>query len=112
MAMKRIVVRYRTKPEAADANAQLIAQVFQELKAKAPAGVRYLALRLEDDTFIQCQPVGGRACNEPDPAIGGLSRLPKRHQGALPGAATVEHRHADRQLPRLRRGLKTPGEPA
>jgi hypothetical protein len=50
--MKRIVVRYRTKPEAADANAQLIAQLFQELKAKAPAGVRYLALRLEDDTFI------------------------------------------------------------
>ena len=52
MAMKRIGVRYRTKPEAADANAQLIAQLFQELKAKAPAGVRYLALRLEDDSFI------------------------------------------------------------
>jgi quinol monooxygenase YgiN len=50
--MKRIIVRYRTKPEAADANAELIAQVFAELKAKAPGNVRYLALRLQDDTFI------------------------------------------------------------
>lgn len=50
--MKRIVVRYKTKPEAAEANAELIAQVFAELKQKAPAGVRYLALRLQDDTFL------------------------------------------------------------
>ena len=69
MAMKRIVVRYRTKPEAADANAQLIAQVFQELKAKAPAGVRYLALRLEDDTFIHVSLLEAEHATSPIPQL-------------------------------------------
>ena len=50
--MKRIVVRYKTKPEQASENARLIEQVFRELRAKAPDGVRYLALRLSDDTFV------------------------------------------------------------
>jgi radical SAM superfamily enzyme with C-terminal helix-hairpin-helix motif len=50
--MKRIVVRYTTKPEAAQENQRLIEQVFQELRAKSPDGVRYLALRLDDGTFI------------------------------------------------------------
>jgi len=50
--MKRIVVRYKTKPEQASENARLIEQVFRELRAKAPDGVRYLALRLADGTFV------------------------------------------------------------
>jgi hypothetical protein len=50
--MKRMLVRYKTKPELAQENARLIEQVFQELQAKSPEGVRYLALKLGDDTFI------------------------------------------------------------
>jgi hypothetical protein len=50
--MKQTLIRYKTKPELADRNADLIAGVFAELKAAKPAGVRYLSLRLEDDTFI------------------------------------------------------------
>jgi hypothetical protein len=50
--MKRTLIRYKTRPEAADKNAELIAAVFAELKAAQPEGVRYLSLRLEDDTFI------------------------------------------------------------
>jgi radical SAM superfamily enzyme with C-terminal helix-hairpin-helix motif len=50
--MKRTLIRYKTKPDAAGQNAGLIAKVFEELKVKAPAGVRYLSLRLDDDTFI------------------------------------------------------------
>ena len=50
--MKRTLVRYKTKPERAQENAQLIEQVFRELKAKAPDGVRYLCLKLEDGTFV------------------------------------------------------------
>jgi hypothetical protein len=50
--MKLTVVRYRTKPETAEANARLIQAMFQELRAKLPGDVRYLALRLSDDTFI------------------------------------------------------------
>ena len=50
--MTRLVVRYRTKPDEADANTRLIEGVFAELKAAAPDSVRYAALRLEDNTFV------------------------------------------------------------
>jgi hypothetical protein len=50
--MKRTLIRYKTKPDMTDKNAELVAAVFAELKALSPEGVRYLSLRLEDDTFI------------------------------------------------------------
>ncbi|SDI57829.1 MULTISPECIES: hypothetical protein [Bradyrhizobium] len=50
--MKRTLIRYKTRPEMADKNAELVAAVFAELKAAQPDGVRYMTLRLEDDTFI------------------------------------------------------------
>ena len=50
--MKLTVVRYKMKPETAEENARLIQAVFQELRAKSPEDVRYLALRLGDGTFI------------------------------------------------------------
>jgi hypothetical protein len=36
----------------ADTNAELVAAVFAELKAAQPQDLRYMSLRLEDDTFI------------------------------------------------------------
>jgi len=50
--MKRTLIRYRTKPDMADKNAELIAGVFAELKATKLEGLRYLSLRLDDDTFV------------------------------------------------------------
>lgn len=50
--MKRMLVRYRTKAEKAEENAGLIENVFQELRAKSPTGIRYLALRLGDGSFL------------------------------------------------------------
>ena len=50
--MKRTLIRYKTKPELTDSNAALIAEVFAELKAAKPEGVRYLSLRLDDGTFV------------------------------------------------------------
>jgi hypothetical protein len=50
--MKQTLIRYRTRPDLADTNAALVANVFAELKAARPEGVRYLSLRLDDDTFI------------------------------------------------------------
>jgi hypothetical protein len=47
------VIRYRTKPEAADENQRLIENVFAELALKAPAGLRYSSFRLDDGvTFL------------------------------------------------------------
>ena len=50
--MKRTLIRYKTRPEAADENAALVMAVFAELKAAKPEGVRYLTLRLEDNSFV------------------------------------------------------------
>ena len=50
--MNRRLISYRTKPELADKNAELVAAVFKELAVEKPAGVRYMTLRLDDDTFV------------------------------------------------------------
>ena len=61
--MKRTVVHYRTKPETAQENERLIQAVFQELRAKSPDGVRYLALRLSDGSFIHFSTVDSDGAN-------------------------------------------------
>ena len=50
--MKQRLIRYKTKPESAEKNAELIADVFKQLNAEKPDGVRYLSLRLDDDSFV------------------------------------------------------------
>ncbi|WP_221096245.1 hypothetical protein [Rhizobium bangladeshense] len=50
--MKRIAIRYRTRPESADENQRLIEEVFRELTEKAPSGVKYAALRLDESVFL------------------------------------------------------------
>ncbi len=42
------VIRYRTRPERADENERLVREVFAELAAKNPNGLRYGVFRLED----------------------------------------------------------------
>jgi hypothetical protein len=50
--MKTTLVRYKTKPDRTEENAQLIKAVFAELHAKAPEGVHYAALKLADGSFV------------------------------------------------------------
>lgn len=50
--MRQIMVRYTAKPEAAQENQRLIEKVFAELHEKSPDGVRYMALRLADGSFV------------------------------------------------------------
>lgn len=42
------VIQYQTRPEAAEENERLVAQVFAELAAEQPEGLRYASLRLAD----------------------------------------------------------------
>ncbi len=42
------VVRYTTRPDAADENEQLIKAVFAQLAEQLPKGLRYVAIRLDD----------------------------------------------------------------
>jgi hypothetical protein len=50
--MSTVVVRYRTKPEQADENQRLVEAVFAALAAQRPDGLRYMTLRLADNTFV------------------------------------------------------------
>ena len=50
---KTVVVRYRTRPDAADENARLVADVYAALADVAPADFRYATYRLADGvTFV------------------------------------------------------------
>lgn len=46
--MKTIMVRYTTAEAHADANEALVRAVFDELRARAPEGLRYASFRLPD----------------------------------------------------------------
>jgi hypothetical protein len=46
--MRTIMVRYKTKPEMAEANENLVKKVFHDLQRDAPAGVRYATFKLAD----------------------------------------------------------------
>jgi len=46
--MKRVLVRYKVKPDKADENEQFIRKVFDELKEKTPDGLRYASFKLDD----------------------------------------------------------------
>jgi hypothetical protein len=51
--MTTTIVQYRTKPERAEENQQLINAVFGELELRQPDGFTYKVFRLEDDvSFI------------------------------------------------------------
>ena len=49
---RAVVVRYRTRPDAADDNERLIKAVFEELAALRPGGIRYFAFRADETTFV------------------------------------------------------------
>jgi hypothetical protein len=51
--MRRVMVRYRVKPEQAAANEQLVRDVYEELAQLQPEGFHYGTFKLEDGvTFV------------------------------------------------------------
>ena len=46
--MKRLMVRYKVKPERAAENEGYIDRVFEQLEREKPAGIRYASFKLED----------------------------------------------------------------
>jgi hypothetical protein len=46
--MKRVIVRYRVKPERVTENEELVRDVYAELHSTAPDGLRYATFRLDD----------------------------------------------------------------
>ena len=51
--MPQSIIRYRTKPDQAEVNAELVRAVYAELNRAQPDGFRYTTLRLDDQvTFV------------------------------------------------------------
>jgi hypothetical protein len=48
--MRTVMVRYKTSDSKAEANAALVHAVFDELRARAPRGIRYATYRIADGT--------------------------------------------------------------
>ena len=46
--MRRVMVRYKVKPDRVEENEELVRAVYDELKRDAPADLRYATFRLED----------------------------------------------------------------
>ncbi len=54
------VVRYTTRPDAADENERLIQEVFAQLAEERPEGLRYVSVRLNDGvSFVHVAIVEG-----------------------------------------------------
>jgi hypothetical protein len=53
MTMYQRLIRYRTKPDQADANVKLVEAIYDELHRTNPDGVSYATFRLNDQvTFV------------------------------------------------------------
>ena len=101
--MKRTLIRYKTRPEMADANAELIKRVFEELNAARLEGVRYLSLRLDDDTFVHLVEAEIRRQRAAEPGcLQGVSERDSRTLRRTPGAP---QRQRGRQLSDAGSGL-------
>jgi hypothetical protein len=46
--MKRVMVRYKVKPDQVEANEELVRAVYAELKDGDPDGLRYATFKLDD----------------------------------------------------------------
>ena len=71
---KATVVRYTTRPEAAEENERLIAAVFAQLADERPDGMRYVVIRLEDgSSFVHVALFEGE--DNPLPALGAFGEF-------------------------------------
>jgi hypothetical protein len=58
--MKRVMVRYKLKPDRAAENEKLVQAVYEELDRTQPAGLRYATFQLEDGaSFVHLAFVDG-----------------------------------------------------
>jgi hypothetical protein len=67
--MRRVIVRYRVKPDRVDENENLVRAVYKELAETEPEGLRYATLRLDDGvSFVHL--------SESEPDVSPLTEVP------------------------------------
>ena len=58
--MKRVMVRYKVKPDQAARNEELVRAVYAELHDREPSGIRYATFKLDDGlTFVHLAETDG-----------------------------------------------------
>jgi hypothetical protein len=57
--MKRVIVRYKIKPERVEENVALVQRVFAQLARDKPDGIKYATFKLDDATFVHVATVDG-----------------------------------------------------
>jgi hypothetical protein len=68
--MKRIMVRYRVKPDQAGENQRYVEQVFAELQRTAPVGLRYATFKAGDDvSFVHIASIETENGDNPLPTL-------------------------------------------
>ena len=52
--MRRVLIRYKVKPDQVERNEELVRAVYEELNRTGPDGFKYATFKLEDDgaTFV------------------------------------------------------------
>jgi hypothetical protein len=69
--MRRVMVRYRVKPDRVEENEELVRAVYEELGRTKPRGLRYATFKLEDGvSFVHLASVESEDGHNP------LSELP------------------------------------
>ena len=90
---KNVIVRYRTRPDAADENARLVEEVYAALAEQQPADFRYTTYRLQDGvTFVHVAHHGDGANPLPElPAFAEFQRELKGRceEPPAPSEATI-----------------------
>ena len=73
--MRRVMVRYRVKPDHVERNEALVRAVYDELHRTAPGGLRYATFRLEDGvSFVHLASVEADGPN-PLPPVEAFARF-------------------------------------
>jgi hypothetical protein len=71
--MKRVMVRYRVKPDQVETNEALVRDVYEELARIRPDGLRYATFKLDDGvTFVH---VAEHADPNPLPTVEAFKRF-------------------------------------
>ena len=79
-AMRRVMVRYKVKPERAAENEALVRAVYDELQRTAPDGLRYATFALEDGVSFVHLVDRDRGRAQPADRGGGVRALPGGHR--------------------------------
>jgi hypothetical protein len=89
---RNVIVRYRTRPDAADENARLVEAVYAALAEADPGGFRYTTYRLADGvTFVHVAQHGPENPLTTLPAFAEFQRELKERceEGPAPSEATI-----------------------